>query len=211
MATAWDNDATWKSFGSGIQANDLEALSTVDVTSSSYVSSGWTDFDVTTSLAAWPADPSSNFGWAMLPTDTNSVQFYTSDNVSYWVPRLSVDYPAPAGDVHSDAPDGSATPLDLSSGSATAFGTFEAAGDSDVFQFTVTQSTTITIDLGWTGANSIVDTFLELYDASGTSSYNSRLTITLGAGTYFVSAGTFADSVTSETSALMSEFEFGPG
>ncbi|MGZ0170121.1 MAG: hypothetical protein ACKVHE_11235 [Planctomycetales bacterium] len=116
MATAWDNDATWKSFGSGIQANDLEALSTVDVTSSSYVSSGWTDFDVTTSLAAWPADPSSNFGWAMLPTDTNSVQFYTSDNVSYWVPRLSVDYPAPAGDVHSDAPDGSATPLDLSSG-----------------------------------------------------------------------------------------------
>ena len=95
--------------------------------------------------------------------------------------------------------------------SAAAFGTFEAAGESDVFQFTVTQSTTITIDLGWTGANSIVDTFLELYDASGTSSYNSRLTITLGAGTYFVSAGTFADSVTSETSALMSEFEFGPG
>jgi len=205
MLTNWDNNATFNSFGSGIQADGIEAMITPDVTSASYVSSGWTDLDVTASLAAWATAPESNFGWAMLPTDTNSVQFYTSDNVSYWVPRISVDYLSPNGDLHSNTPDATATPLDLSSGTATTLGTFEAAGDRDLFQFTVTQSTTITIDLGWTGAGSFVDTYLRLYDGagtqiafdddggSGTSGLNSRLTITLGPGTYFVSAGSFAD------------------
>lgn len=206
MLTAWDDSTTWNSFTNGIQANDIEAMSTADAQSSSYLSTGWRNFDVTTSLIAWAADPSTNHGWALLPTGSNGVDFYSTNNVSYWVPRISIDYLAPNGDLHSDTPDASASVLDLSSGATTTFGTLEAAGDRDVFQFTVTQSTTITIDLGWTGAGSFVDTYLRLYDGagtqiasnddggSGTSSFNSRLTITLGAGTYFVSAGSFADS-----------------
>ncbi|MGZ0165914.1 MAG: hypothetical protein ACKVII_18475, partial [Planctomycetales bacterium] len=86
------------------------------------------DFDVTTSLTAWAADPTRNHGWALLPTGSNGVDFYSTDNVSYWVPRISVDYLAPNGDLHADTPDASATTLDLSSGSAGVSGTFEAAG-----------------------------------------------------------------------------------
>lgn len=70
----------------------------------------------------------------------------------------------------------------------------------------VTEAVTVTIDLGWTGANSLVDTYLRLHDSagtqiaynddggSGTSSYNSRITISLSPGLYFISAGSFGDS-----------------
>ena len=144
--------------GAGIQANGVEAAVPPDAWTSSYTSSGWTDIDVTASLSAWMADPSSNHGWAMLPTGTNGVDFYSTNNVSYWVPRISVDYLPSASDLHADSPDSTATILDVNSGEATAFGTFETAGDRDVFQFVVTQTTIVTIDLGWTGAGNFVDT-----------------------------------------------------
>jgi large repetitive protein len=204
MLQSWSDTATWNDFGSGIQADNVEALATPDVTTSSYVSTGWLDLDVTSSVQEWSYDPASNHGWAMLPTGTNGINWYSANNVSYWVPRLAVEYTTGA-DFHSDTPDASATPLDLTTGSATVIGTFETAGDRDVFAVTFTETVTLTIDLGWTGAGSFVDTYLRLYDAtgaqiasnddggSGTSSYNSRLTITLGPGIYFISAGSYAD------------------
>jgi hypothetical protein len=204
MVTPWSDSATWNSFGSGIQANDIEAKSTADV-QTGYMSSGWRDIDVTTSVTAWAADPTTNHGWAMLPTGSNGVDFYSTNNVSYWVPRISVEYLAPTGDLHADVADSSATELDLSSGSAGVSGTLETAGDRDVFKFTLTESAAIAMNLGWTGSGSLVDTYLRLYNSagtqidsdddggSGTSSYNSQLTVTLGAGTYFVSAASYGD------------------
>ena len=102
----------------------------------------------------------------MLPTGTNGINWYSANNVSYLVPRLAVEYTTGA-DFHSDTPDASATPLDLTTGSATVIGTFETAGDRDVFAVTFTETVTLTIDLGWTGAGSFVDTYLRLYDATG--------------------------------------------
>ncbi len=174
MLTPWDDSVTWAGMGAGIQANGVEAAVTPDAWTSSYTSSGWTDIDVTASLSAWMADPSSNHGWAMLPTGTNGVDFYSTNNVSYWVPRISVDYLLSDSDLHADSPDSTATILDVNSGEATAFGTFETAGDRDVFQFVVTQTTIVTIDLGWTGAGNFVDTYLRLYGGERDSDWLRR-------------------------------------
>jgi hypothetical protein len=104
-------------------------------------------------------------------------------------------------DRHTDAPGDLATDLDLSSGSASVDGRLETAGDRDAFGFTLTETRSIQIDLLKIGSE-FVDTYLRLYDAAGNlitynddSGYrlNSRITVTLGAGRYFLTAASYRD------------------
>lgn len=203
----WTDAATWNTFGGGIQANGVEALAAPDAQTASYVATGWQTLDVKTSLVAWLANPAANFGWAMLPTGTDGVDWYSSNNGSSWVPRLSVEYFIPSGDLHANQPPLAATPLAatplaVTNNYASVFGTLETAGDRDVFQFTLTKSRSVTLQLTGTGSTPALDTYLRLYDATGLllgendnygTGSSSRLSLTLAAGTYLVSAGSRLD------------------
>ena len=93
MAQSWSDNSTWNSLGNGIQANGREALSTADATTGS-VSTGPLSVDVTNSIKAWQSDPSSNYGWAILPTGNNGVDFDSSEGATK--PRLVVEYKEPS-------------------------------------------------------------------------------------------------------------------
>ena len=203
MLTAWTDAATWNSMGSGIQADGIEAVPTPDAQTPVFTSTGWQNLVVTSTLVAWAANPAKNFGWALLPTNTDGVDIYSVNNSSNWVPRISVEYLTPKSDLHANTPDASASSLPVVNNYASLFGTLETAGDRDVFQFTLTQTRTITINLSATGTGTPIDTYLRLYNASGmliaendnaTTGTNSRLTLTLGPGTYFVSVAVNLDT-----------------
>ncbi|MBN1941837.1 MAG: DNRLRE domain-containing protein [Phycisphaerae bacterium] len=77
MLQDWSDSATWNSLMDGISADDVEALAEADATTSS-VSEGLLEIDVTESLIAW-LNGEANFGWALLPTDSDGVGFYSSE------------------------------------------------------------------------------------------------------------------------------------
>ena len=84
----WADTSTWNSWGSGIQANGVEAAST-PVATTNWVSTGILQIDVTASLQAWQADPTTNKGWAFLPTGSDGVYFDSAEGSN--APRLVVD------------------------------------------------------------------------------------------------------------------------
>ena len=92
MLQTWSDTSTWSSFGDGIQANGIEAASTADLLTGPE-SVGLHTFDVTASLQAWQANPSSNFGWALLPTGPDGVYFSSSEGTN--APRLVVEFNLP--------------------------------------------------------------------------------------------------------------------
>uniref|UniRef100_UPI0011774F71 DNRLRE domain-containing protein n=1 Tax=Calothrix rhizosoleniae TaxID=888997 RepID=UPI0011774F71 len=88
LLQSWTDTATWNSWENGIQTNGTEAKST-SVATTGYVNKGILTIDVTASLQAWQADPTSNYGWAFLPTDTNNVEFDSAEGTN--APRLLVN------------------------------------------------------------------------------------------------------------------------
>ncbi|VEP18260.1 hypothetical protein H1P_730001 [Hyella patelloides LEGE 07179] len=85
----FDDTDTYSSFDNGVQANDLEAVSTPDAVTGS-VATGVLSVDVTDSLQTWQENPDSNFGWAILPTNNNGVDFDSAEGNN--PPRLIVEY-----------------------------------------------------------------------------------------------------------------------
>ncbi|MCY2966853.1 MAG: DVUA0089 family protein [Planctomycetota bacterium] len=202
MLKSWSDTATWNSMTGGIQADGIEAVATADAQTPISTLTGWLNMDVKTSIVAWLANPTTNFGWAFLPTGTDGVDLYSVNNTSNWMPRLSIDYLAPNGDQHVNTPGVAATALAAFNNRATAFGTLETAGDRDLFQFTLTQTRTVTINLSAYGTVTAFDSYLRLYNSLGVliaedddsgPGTDSTLTLTLGPGTYFVSVGTYID------------------
>ncbi len=113
--------------------------------------------------------------------------------------------PDPSPDDHADAPGAEATPIQLDpSGAGSATGTLEETGDRDVFSVEVSGTSSVSIQL-----NGALDTYLRVYDANGNliaenddadDTLNSALDVTLEAGTYYISAGSYADSETGDYS-----------
>ena len=95
MLQDWSDTAAWNSLGDGVQADGVEAVSSADAVTGP-IGPGLLSIDVTNSLQAWQADPSSNFGWAILPTDSNGVDFYSSEAAT--APRLVVEFSLPPPD-----------------------------------------------------------------------------------------------------------------
>ena len=87
MLQNWSNTTTWYSFKNGIQVGAETA--SISTASTSAISSGTLQIDVTASLQAWQQDPTSNKGWAFLPTGTDGVDFYSAEGSI--APRLVVD------------------------------------------------------------------------------------------------------------------------
>jgi len=90
MLQTWDDSDTWNTWGSGIQANGVEAATSADTSGSSDV--GPYTLDVTSSVAGWVTNPSSNHGWAWLPpVADNSWQFNSAEAASNQ-PLLEITY-----------------------------------------------------------------------------------------------------------------------
>ncbi|MFO0875987.1 MAG: Ig-like domain-containing protein [Gemmataceae bacterium] len=89
MQSIWSANDTWNTLGSGVQANGSEAVVTPDI-STGAVSRPVLSVSVLTSLLAWQAAPSSNRGWALLPTGPDGVDFNSSEGTT--PPQLIVTY-----------------------------------------------------------------------------------------------------------------------
>lgn len=76
---SWDESTvTYANFGgdSGVQSDEYAALSVATLTAPSAASF---TVNVTSSLAAWSANPSANLGWIAIPSGTDGVQVRSSD------------------------------------------------------------------------------------------------------------------------------------
>jgi VCBS repeat-containing protein len=89
MLQGWNDTDSWNSLASGIQANNVEAASAADATTG-LVGTGLLTIDVTASLTAWVGDPAANLGWALLPTGTNAVDYFSAEGTT--PPRLVVEF-----------------------------------------------------------------------------------------------------------------------
>ena len=92
MLASWNESSTWNSFGSGIAANDVEAVSTPDFSFAPKVANEGFYFDVSDSVQAW-LDGAANNGWALLPTSSDDYQFNSSEFATIAQrPQLEVAY-----------------------------------------------------------------------------------------------------------------------
>jgi len=79
MLRPWNDTDTWNTFGpNGIEANGVVATAAPFFTTPNVVT-GPLVIDVTESLNAWQADPSSNYGWVFLPTGNDGVDFFSAE------------------------------------------------------------------------------------------------------------------------------------
>ena len=111
--------------------------------------------------------------------------------------------PQPPADDHVNDPGPNATAITLTNGSGSASGTFEQAGDRDVFSILLDGDSEVTV--AQTASSGGLDTYLRIYnenaelvaenDDSG-GSLNSSLTQNLSAGTYYLQAGSYQDGGT---------------
>ena len=108
------------------------------------------------------------------------------------------------GDDHGNVPNATATAMKLTNNRGAGTGTFEEAGDRDVFKVNVTKTGRATIKLNGVGD---VDTYLRVYDSNGRlvaqnddygNSLNSQVSLNVKKGTYYLSAGTYRDSETGD-------------
>ena len=89
MLQNWSDTDTWNTWSDGIQADNIEAAATADAITGS-VPTGMLSIDVTDSVTAWQDNPSSNFGWLILSTDSNGINFNSAEGAI--APRLIVEY-----------------------------------------------------------------------------------------------------------------------
>ncbi len=94
MLRSWAATDTWNTLAGGVQADDLEAIYTPD-TSSGQSQVGAISFSVFSSVQNWLANPTSNKGWALIPTGTDGVDFNSSEGTVK--PKLIVSYVIPTG------------------------------------------------------------------------------------------------------------------
>lgn len=92
MVQSWTDADAWNSFGAdgsgGVQVGS-EALAAADATTGA-VSTGTLSIDVAAGLQAWASDPATNFGWVMLPSGTDGVDFDSAEGAT--PPTLSVTF-----------------------------------------------------------------------------------------------------------------------
>lgn len=89
---------TWNgSFGgNGVQADDIEAALTATASFGTPISPPAVTLDVTADVAAWAADPSQHYGWALLQANNNAGNFFSSeDGTLANRPFLSITFVAP--------------------------------------------------------------------------------------------------------------------
>jgi VCBS repeat-containing protein len=98
----WSDSTSWSGWGSGVQADGTEAVATADAVTGG-IPTGAVTIDVGTSLTAWAGDPSSNYGWAILPLGTDGIDFHSAQGTT--PPLLTVTYIPPSPEPTPNAAD----------------------------------------------------------------------------------------------------------
>jgi len=101
---AWSDTGVWANYGvspwnaaGGLQNDGVDALAAVAGTTTIPTVGTSAQIDVTTSLQAWAAAPSSNFGWVILPTGSDGLRIESNESVTNARrPLLSVTFSAAA-------------------------------------------------------------------------------------------------------------------
>ncbi len=83
MNTTWSEASTWNSLSNGVSLNGTEAGSSA-LDTAGVTSTGWKNFDVTSSLSAWSGGTTNN-GWVIQQTNSDAGSFATSE---YGTPSL---------------------------------------------------------------------------------------------------------------------------
>jgi serralysin len=121
----------------------------------------------------------------------------------------SLSYVGPLDTIPGDATTTEVLPLGTAVTAA-----LNTVGDWDWFQFNVAADGIFTFSLSGSGANPVSDTYMRLYDSgSNLIAFNddggpglfSEITISLTAGSYFVEAASFFDSLSGEYTLLATE------
>ena len=136
---------------------------------------------------------------------------------------LAIDFAAnPSGDQHANVTGSAATPLNLDLRGDVAFrDRLETVGDRDVFELRIQSSTTAQISATRLDGSNL-DAFLRIYSDAGTliasnddvvaGVFDSFLDLSLEAGTYFVSVGSYQDrDVGDYQLAVETKLSFLPG
>jgi|GEM_PF-641140 len=89
MLQDWNDNNTWNSLDNGIQTNNIEATADADSVTGT-VTTGVVTIDVTNSVQQWQEDPELNYGWAVLPTSNDGIDFGSAESSS--PPSLIVEY-----------------------------------------------------------------------------------------------------------------------
>lgn len=107
MLVTWDEASTWNNVGSandGVSTSAGDAVATADVTFTTGSTDGTTgefrEVDVTASMRVWAANPTLNYGWALIDSGDDGYQFNSSEAADVnQRPELVVTY-APSGETN---------------------------------------------------------------------------------------------------------------
>ncbi len=112
----WIDTDVWAAYGvppwnatAGIQADGVDAVSTAEATATMTTASTAYPVSVTGSVQAWATNPTSNYGWVILPTGTDGLRLESSDSTTLsYRPVLSVTFTPPSAGctVPGDCDDG---------------------------------------------------------------------------------------------------------
>ncbi|MCA9091647.1 MAG: DNRLRE domain-containing protein, partial [Planctomycetaceae bacterium] len=96
MLINWSESSTWSSLGSGVQLNNVEAMTAAAGTVSSPTATGTqTITNLASTLQAWSGG-AANYGWVIVTTSTDGWDVASSENsTSSWRPLLTVNYTPP--------------------------------------------------------------------------------------------------------------------
>jgi hypothetical protein len=208
MLTAWtENTSTWNTLGSGIQANNTEAATTVLGTFASPSSGSTTTASgLQSAVQAW-VNGDANHGFAILPTGTNGVGLYSSEwTTTAQRPLLSVTYtPAsPAVILPPTVVTGTAGSLTPSGATITANNVTSAGGGTITERGVVFSSsqnpTTASSKVAVAGTTGAFDA--SLTGLSANTLYYARAFATNSAGTDYGSQISFTTTMAGGTIAL---------
>ena len=104
MLSAWTEASTWNSLTNGIQANNVEAATTISFTADAGTGGWITITGITSTVQAW-SDGASNNGWALLSNGADNWTFHSSEFATVALrPYLTVRLHAPqSADIDLDA------------------------------------------------------------------------------------------------------------
>ncbi len=101
----WSDTSVWAAYGAspwnasgGIQNDGVDAVIAQAGTTTITTVATSANIDVTSSLQAWVSSPTSNFGWAILPTGTDGLRLESAESTTSSNsrrPKLSVTYVPP--------------------------------------------------------------------------------------------------------------------
>lgn len=108
---AWNVTDVWAAYGvspwnaqGGIQADGTDAVAVAEATTSMSSLSTAYPVSVTGSVQAWAVSPTSNYGWAILPSGTDGLRLESAESATAaFRPLLSVTYTPPFTGCNSDA------------------------------------------------------------------------------------------------------------